>query len=51
VAPPDGKTGFSNRYLQGIGKVGNEVKLLLDSNRLLSLAETDQLNTMEHSNS
>jgi purine-binding chemotaxis protein CheW len=43
VAPPDGKTGFSNRYLQGIGKVGNEVKLLLDSNRLLSLAETDQL--------
>lgn len=35
VAPPDvNKEG--NKYIKGIGKVGNDVKLLLDSNRLLT---------------
>lgn len=32
--PPDAKTGISNRYIRGIGKAGNEVKLLLDCERL-----------------
>jgi purine-binding chemotaxis protein CheW len=36
VPPPDVKTGFQNRYVKGIGKVGNEVKLLLDCDKLLS---------------
>ena len=36
VAPPDIKTGFHNRYVRGIGKVGNEVKLLLDCDKLLN---------------
>lgn len=35
VAPPEvGKDG--NRFLQGIGKAGNEVKLLLDCDKLLN---------------
>ncbi len=34
--PPDVRVGMQNRYIQGIGKVGNEVKLLLDCERLLS---------------
>jgi len=38
VAPPNmAKEG--NRYIKGIGKVGNDVKLLLDSDKLLN--ETD----------
>jgi purine-binding chemotaxis protein CheW len=36
VPPPDTKTGFHNNYVQGIGKVNNEIKLLLDCNKLLS---------------
>ena len=36
VPPPDLKTGFHNRYVKGIGKVGKEVKLLLDCEKLLN---------------
>lgn len=36
VPPPDIKTGFQNRYVKGIGKVGSEVKLLIDCDKLLS---------------
>lgn len=36
VPPPDTKTGFHNNYVKGIGKVGNEVKLLLDCDLLVS---------------
>lgn len=32
--PPDQKAGLQNRYLAGIGKVGNDVKLLLSCERL-----------------
>jgi len=35
VPPPDVKTGFHNRYISGIGKVGNSVKLILDCDKLL----------------
>ncbi len=35
VPPPDGRVGIENRYIQGIGKVGNDVKLLLDCEKLL----------------
>ncbi|MBZ9634328.1 chemotaxis protein CheW [Clostridium sp. FP1] len=47
VPPPDIKTGFHNRYVRGIGKVGNEVKLLLDCDKLLNDDELDSLNTIE----
>lgn len=34
VPPPDWRTGAQNRYIKSIGKVGNDVKLLLDCNML-----------------
>jgi purine-binding chemotaxis protein CheW len=34
VPPPDARAGIQNRYINGIGKVGSEVKLLLDCERL-----------------
>lgn len=46
VPPPDVKMGFHNRYVRGIGKVGNEVKLLLDCDKLLNDDELDSLNTI-----
>jgi purine-binding chemotaxis protein CheW len=42
VAPPDVKNG-GNKYIKGIGKVGNEVKLLLDCDKLLNEQEIDNL--------
>jgi purine-binding chemotaxis protein CheW len=35
VLPPDIKTGFHNRFIKGIGKVGDTVKLILDCTILL----------------
>jgi purine-binding chemotaxis protein CheW len=43
VPPPDVKTGFHNRYVSGIGKVDNTVKLILDCNRLLSEDEVEAI--------
>ncbi len=43
MAPPSTKTGFNNRYVKGIGKIGNEVKLLLDCERILSLEDSEIL--------
>lgn len=36
VPPPDQKTGMDNKYIQGIGKVDDDVKLLLDCESLLN---------------
>lgn len=36
VPPPETRTGFSNRYVMGIGKVGTEIKLLLDCRKLVT---------------
>ena len=42
VAPPNlAKEG--NRYIKGIGKVGSDVKLLLDSDKLLNDVEIEKL--------
>lgn len=43
VPPPDTKTGFNNRYVKGIGKVENEVKLILDCEKLLNENELEDL--------
>ena len=43
VPPPDVKIGFHSRYVRGIGKVGNEVKLLLDCDKLLNDDEIDKI--------
>ena len=42
VTPPDMNKN-ANKYIKGIGKVGAEVKLLLDCEKLLSEDETDLL--------
>ncbi|HEY8348895.1 MAG TPA: chemotaxis protein CheW [Clostridia bacterium] len=39
VEPPQMNKGFSNKYIKHIGKVGNDVKLLLDCEKLLSEEE------------
>ena len=36
VPPPEYKTGFQNRYIKSIGRVGDDVKLILDCEKLLS---------------
>lgn len=41
VDPPQMNKGFSNKYIKSIGKVGNDVKLLLDCERLLSENELE----------
>jgi purine-binding chemotaxis protein CheW len=46
VPPPDVKTGFNNRYIKGVGKVDNEVKLLLDCDKLFT---DDALSAIESS--
>jgi purine-binding chemotaxis protein CheW len=42
VAPPSLLGGTANRYIKAIGKVGDQVKLLLDCDKLLT-AETIEL--------
>lgn len=42
VAPPE-FTVNRNKYIYGIGKTGNEVKLLIDCNKLINEEETDML--------
>ena len=42
VPPPDFKTGIQNRYIKGIGKIDNQVKLLLDCERILSDEEFEE---------
>ncbi|SDE07514.1 chemotaxis protein CheW [Sporomusa acidovorans] len=43
VLPPAGAKGSQNKYIKGIGKVGGQVRLLLDCDQLLSQDETDSL--------
>ncbi len=43
VPPPDPSTGFQTRYIKGVGKLGNEVKLLLDCIKILSDEEVKNL--------
>lgn len=42
-APPQMNRGYNNRYIKNIGKVGNEVKLLLDCEKLLT---DDEINNI-----
>jgi purine-binding chemotaxis protein CheW len=44
VEPPQMNKGFNNRYIKMIGKVGNDVKLLLDCEKLLTEDELENLN-------
>lgn len=44
VDPPQINKGVNNRYIKKIGKVGSEVKLLLDCDKLLTETELELLN-------
>lgn len=44
VDPPQMNKGLSNRYIKSIGKLGNDVKLLLDCEKLLTEEELSDLN-------
>ncbi len=44
VEPPPMNKGFQNRYIKRIGKAGNDVKLLLDCEKLLAEGELEGLN-------
>lgn len=41
--PPELNKSSSNKYIKGIGKVGEEVKLLIDCNKLLSQEEIEEI--------
>jgi len=41
--PPDAKTGIHNRYIHGIGRVGERVKLLIDCEKLFIEQEVDAI--------
>ncbi|RDU23683.1 chemotaxis protein CheW [Anaerosacchariphilus polymeriproducens] len=43
VEPPQMNKSYNNRYIKNIGKVGNDVKLLLDCEKLLTDEEIDDL--------
>lgn len=45
VIPPDISKG-GNKYIKGIGKTGNEVKLLLDCNKLLNEDDESIINIL-----
>lgn len=47
VAPPDLNKNYSNRYIKGIGKVGKEVKLLLNCSKLLNDNEAECLGNIQ----
>ncbi|MCX7711909.1 MAG: chemotaxis protein CheW [Clostridia bacterium] len=47
VPPPQVNKDFNNRYIKGIGKVENNVKLLLDCEKLLSDEMIDILQDIE----
>jgi len=44
VEPPKMGNGFNNRYIKNIGKVDDDVKLLLDCEKLLTEDELEELN-------
>jgi len=43
VPPPNINKDYMNRYIKNIGKVGEEVKLLLDCTRLLTESELEDI--------
>lgn len=47
VDPPSMNNGFNNKYIKKIGKVGTEVRLLLDCEKLLTYDELVNINEVE----
>lgn len=46
VEPPQMNKNINNRYIKNIGKVGSDVKLLLDCERLLTEGELEELSSL-----
>lgn len=46
VEPPEINRGINNRYIKYIGKVGSEVKLIIDCEKLLSSDELENLSDL-----
>lgn len=47
VPPPEINKGLGNRYIKAIGKVGNDVKLLLNCDKLLEENEIAEIENMK----
>jgi purine-binding chemotaxis protein CheW len=47
VPPPSYRTGFQNRYIKGIGKLGDNIRLLLDCEKLFVEEEIQTLNKIK----
>ncbi len=45
--PPDTRTGIQNRYIQGIGRVDDRIKLLLDCEKLFLEDEIQAISDMK----
>lgn len=45
--PPSHKSGIKNKYIRGIGKVGGEIKLLLDCDMLFNEEEKKEISEIE----
>ncbi len=46
VPPPSAQTGAYNRYMQGIGKTGDKISLLLDCRKLFMDEDVQQLSNI-----
>lgn len=47
IVPPPNLNKVSNKYISGIGKIDNEVKLILDCNKLINYEDIDGLSNIE----
>ena len=47
IVPTPSLQQLNNRYIKGIGKIGNEVKLLLDCDKILNEDEINELTNIE----
>ncbi len=47
IVPTPSIQQIKNKYIKGIGKVGNEVKLLLDCEKILNDQELDEISNIE----
>jgi len=47
VPPPSLSVGDNNKYIMGIGKVGKDIKLLLDTEKLLTDDDADELSNLK----
>ena len=47
VPPPEINKGAENKYIKGIGKVGNNVKLILDCQKLMNDKDVESISQIE----